>query len=314
MDINSYIQSGRVEHYVLGLATPDDAREIERWAAMHPEFQAEIDRIQGLLGQLAEAYGVQPPADLKSKVLDSVDKAAAGQPDRPRSKPAPKPQPVAELDASRPSTAAPAPQHDGWTQPRAQRTTAPIAWALAALLGAAAGTAGYFAWDFQKKIAAAELTATEAKARLTEVEKACAEKEQREKKYREEIAFIQDGGTKSTVLAGVAEKSPASQVLVHHNLGQKKAFFDVKSLPAAPDGKQYQLWAIRGEEKISMGAFDVPAEKGALVQAVFVENPDAFAITLEPKGGSPVPTLEEMFVVGAVEKPRPPRRRSSEGG
>jgi anti-sigma-K factor RskA len=29
-----------------------------------------------------------------------------------------------------------------------------------------------------------------------------------------------------------------------------------------------------------------------------VENPQAFAVTLEPKGGSAVPTLNQMFVMG----------------
>lgn len=314
MDINSYIHTGRIEHYVLGLASADDAREIERFAAQSPEFQTEIDRVQELLGQLATAYGVQPPADLKAKILAEVDRAASGQPERPKSKTAPKPLEKGEIDASRPTTA-PTAQPENWSvAPRQGSSTAALAWALAGLMTLAAGGAAFFAFDFKKKIEAAETQATVATARLAEVEKACNEKEQKQNRYREDIAFIQDAGTKAVVLKGVETKSPSSEVVVHHNLGQKKVFFDVKSLPTPPTGKQYQIWALRGEEKISMGAFDLPKEAGQLVAATFVENPDAFAITLEKQGGSPVPTLEELYVVGALEKPRPPRRRTTEGG
>lgn len=32
----------------------------------------------------------------------------------------------------------------------------------------------------------------------------------------------------------------------------------------------------------------------------FIDNPRAFAVTLEPRGGSENPTLEQMYVIGEV--------------
>jgi hypothetical protein len=50
-----------------------------------------------------------------------------------------------------------------------------------------------------------------------------------------------------------------------------------------------------------MGVFEVAANEG-LQDVPYIEHPQAFAVTLEPKGGSQAPTLDQMYVVGAVGK------------
>ena len=43
------------------------------------------------------------------------------------------------------------------------------------------------------------------------------------------------------------------------------------------------------------------SKKSIAIQAMkSVENPQAFAITLEKEGGNPTPTMEEMYVMGTI--------------
>ena len=48
-----------------------------------------------------------------------------------------------------------------------------------------------------------------------------------------------------------------------------------------------------------MGVFKVVISAG-FQEVPFIENAAAFAVTLENRGGSPTPTLEEMVVIGNV--------------
>ena len=49
-----------------------------------------------------------------------------------------------------------------------------------------------------------------------------------------------------------------------------------------------------------MGMIDLDFENKILAMKVPKGNIAAFAITLEKQGGSPTPTLEEMYVIGNV--------------
>lgn len=79
----------------------------------------------------------------------------------------------------------------------------------------------------------------------------------------------------------------------------KGVYLDVKNLPQAPTGKQYQLWAIVEGKPVDLGMYD--SKKTDKMQPMkSVENPQAFAITLEKEGGNPTPTMEEMYVMGTI--------------
>ena len=69
------------EAYALG-ALPDDERAtVEAYLALHPERQAEVDDLAGVAGLLALAPPeYEPPADLRRRVMQTVESEAA----RPR--------------------------------------------------------------------------------------------------------------------------------------------------------------------------------------------------------------------------------------
>lgn len=67
------------------------------------------------------------------------------------------------------------------------------------------------------------------------------------------------------------------------------------------DERTYQLWTIAGEQPASAGVFD-PDDDGELDQPVELPtaDPDAWAVTIEPEGGSPAPTSDILFQGTAV--------------
>ena len=60
MNKERFLASGLIEQYVLGLTTPDEAQEVERYARAYPEVQAEIDALRGAIEQYAAQYAVPP--------------------------------------------------------------------------------------------------------------------------------------------------------------------------------------------------------------------------------------------------------------
>ena len=78
------------------------------------------------------------------------------------------------------------------------------------------------------------------------------------------------------------------------------------SLPAEASDKDYQLWVIRDKKPVDAGVFQVSdvGSNGSLYKIDHLVETDknhinAFAITLEPKGGVPQPT-GKMYLLGST--------------
>lgn len=83
---------------------------------------------------------------------------------------------------------------------------------------------------------------------------------------------------------------------------RRSAILHVANLPVVPEDKDYQLWIIKDQKKISAGVFAVrdTAANFFKIDSLAVINPKeiaAFAVTLEPKGGAPQPT-GDIYMVG----------------
>lgn len=77
----------------------------------------------------------------------------------------------------------------------------------------------------------------------------------------------------------------------------KDVYLLANKLPEAAPGKQFQLWAIVNGKPVDAGVIGVCA---GLCKMKNIPNASMFAITLEKKGGSPTPTLDQMYVAGKV--------------
>lgn len=98
-------------------------------------------------------------------------------------------------------------------------------------------------------------------------------------------------------LAGTAAMPQAAGLIAVSPDGQYGTliFADLSPLPA---DQQYQLWLVRGDQRASGGVFSVPATGyGAIVVYTYdpLDSFDTFGITIEPYGGSPGPTGEQVL-------------------
>ena len=71
-------------------------------------------------------------------------------------------------------------------------------------------------------------------------------------------------------------------------------------MPANDAEHQYQLWALVDGKPVDLGVFDMNADDDGMVRMKAIENAQAFAVTLERRGGSSVPTMEQMMVLGTI--------------
>ena len=93
--------------------------------------------------------------------------------------------------------------------------------------------------------------------------------------------------------------SPQSYATVYWDSISHDVYLLVNNLPVPASDKQYQLWAILNGKPVDLGVFDIKKER-LLIQAKNTQGAEAFAITLENKGGSPTPTMEKIYVMGKL--------------
>lgn len=135
-------------------------------------------------------------------------------------------------------------------------------------------------------------------AQLQEQLEDCEERSAVLADLQQQIALVADPHSQYIELAGTADHLDA-QAAVVYNSDKQATLFAPSGLPPIPSDRQYQLWAIVDGATISLGVFDAPADsEQLLLNLPFEAEVDAFAITLEPRGGSVNPTLAEMYVIG----------------
>jgi anti-sigma-K factor RskA len=92
--------------------------------------------------------------------------------------------------------------------------------------------------------------------------------------------------------------SPQSYATVYWDTSSHDVYLMTNNLPVPANDKQYQLWAIFNGKPVDLGVFDIKKER-LLIQARNTQGAEAFAITMEKKGGSPSPE-GTMYVMGKL--------------
>jgi anti-sigma-K factor RskA len=110
----------------------------------------------------------------------------------------------------------------------------------------------------------------------------------------EQIAAAPDAQTAATNVAG------GGQAAVTWSADQGQAVLQTAGLDPAPSGHTYELWFVRGDEKIAAGTFD-PGSRGEaqVLVAGEMHAGDVIAVTVEVTGGSPngVPSDQVVFAL-----------------
>lgn len=272
MNNKEYISSGILENYVLGLTSDQETQEVEHYAKLYPEVQKEIIAIQKALNKYADKYKQTPPESLKQRVWSKI------QEEENRSTEAEQIQDVKTIKLSKKNTF----------------KSYLVAASIIGLIGSA--LVNVILYSKLKKINT-ELSS------LNSEKEYFAEQLQAQKtsynKLQNEYDFVSMPTTKSIILQGV-ENFPNALATVFFNPSTKEVYLKVNNLPIPPPDKQYQLWAIVDGKPLDAGIFDVNHAVEVMQKMNEFQTAQAFAVTLEKKGGSPSPSLDAMYVIGNV--------------
>ncbi len=258
MNVEQYIQSGILEAYALGACNTAEQAEVERMAAAYPEVKTALDAIFADLEKMAFAGAVPPPPALKDRIMEAIAQAQTVGQEQPAPSTASKGSPL-------------------WL------------WLMALFILAQGVLVIYLSTQLFK-----------AKRQMTETEQRMADCESRQQQQlqaaQSQLALLADPATRLVRISPLSGRSETWQLALYHNPTNAKTLLHLATLPPAPAGKDWQLWAIVNGVPQSMGVIALQNQAQPLLNVPFVAQAEAFAISLEPAGGSTLPT--EVVALG----------------
>lgn len=276
MNPNEYIESGILERYVLGQCTPEEIKEVQCMARVFNEVQNEIDAIEATLQTYAQMQAVAPPVALKAKIIAQLDTLSSDMPDAKHHK-----LPETKVVSI-------------------QQNTSNFKWQMlaAACLVLALGLGYLYNHSNNQRI---ELNnkLDVSQNDLATWEQNNSNLKQRLQKADALLAMVNDTAIQQIQMKGLAIAQNALAT-IYWNKQDKQVYLNINNLPQPKQGQQFQLWAIADGKPVDLGVFDVNTDSMVIVKMKEIQNPQAFAVTLEPAGGSISPTMDQMYVMGSM--------------
>ncbi|MBR9859541.1 anti-sigma factor [bacterium] len=264
MEYKELIESGKLELFALGALEGQEKKEIESLLEENKELREEYDQIVAALHQYGNA--VSEPAD-----ISILEKAKA------------------RIDNN-------IEEEQVVSHPAAKPKSNPFKWlsiAASVLLIFSVAMNFQFNKDLQaleQEVLALEAEQSQIAARTVELNEALVSRE-------ELIADISSGEVIRTYM-GSTPSYNGYESTVFWNKVTSEVILATNNLPALSANEQYQLWAIVDGKPVDAGVFD--SENKLLNMKPIQGEAAAFAVTIEPKGGSVDPTLEKMCMMGNV--------------
>ncbi|HEX6192740.1 MAG TPA: anti-sigma factor [Chitinophagaceae bacterium] len=257
MNIKDYISSGVVESYVLGLSTEDDKQEFEQLCARHPELVAARNEFEIALEKRLFNEASTPASGIKSRIMEAIRQDTSVNQT-----------PIITMENR-----------------NNVRNSSPMRWiAVAAVILLL--VSAYFAFNFYTRNKDLEMELARSRNAETEMN-------DKMKKLEDETRIMSDPNV--AVVNMVGTQAPAKATAnVYWDSTSSNVFLVVKNMPQLPSEKQYQLWALIDGQPKDLGLFDVGDNKKLILKMKNTQKADAFAITIETRGNTGGPTLEQM--------------------
>lgn len=286
LNIKEYISSGILELYAAGALTEREAAEVEQMATAHPEVRAELDAIQQAIDKYAGMHRRNPRPELRQTVLDKIDQLEDYTAEN-----------VKQFNQTRTENSRimkPGGESHEYQRPAKFSYLMAAVWAFLAL-----NIIGNVFFYTRLKGTEEQMTVVvnENNRMKLEYEKIKLDME----KKSTDMKMVMNRSNKVVDMKGM-EIAPQSFATVYWNPNTKQVMLNVDNLPKPPADKQYQLWALKDGKPIDAGVFDMKPGAGGdmFMMPVKIPEADAFAVTLENMGGSPSPTLTQLYVMGKI--------------
>lgn len=262
MNIQEYIASGILETYLLGGLSAAEAGEVEAYAKQYPQIREALDLLEEDLEKLAFSQAEAPPASLASRIS-------------------------AQLDFKVPEEEVKVIPIPSFYRP---------AIAASVTLALIASTAAGIFWNKWQHAEGRVLALETEKNTLAENINLTRQELDRSQRY---LSLLQDSSSVLVTLKGSALSPHAAAKVLWNKSTQEVYLGGIAALPTPAEEQQYQLWAIVDGQPVDAGVFDLEHPQ-VMQQLKTIGKAQAFAITLEKKGGSPTPTLANLYLIGNV--------------
>jgi len=273
----AYIESGILELYVLGQLNAQEQSEVQTMASTYPEVKQEMEAIEIAMEKYAVQNAVKPSEGLENRIFERLGIAA------PEVKQEAK---IIPLNADL--------RNNYQSKIRSLRLALAACVALLVVSVAALYSAHSDLGTARDQIASLSADREKFSSTVNYMKSNNAD-------LSKIVAMADDPNWKTIKLAG--QKNPNDNMVVYwHPKGKQVMVNTTKMvLPANDKSHQYQLWALVNGKPVDLGVFDVnPDTSHILVNMKEIGTAQAFAVTLEQRGGSPTPTMEQMMVMGGV--------------
>lgn len=271
MNVTEYIASGILESYVVGAVSDQERREVECLSAIYPEIRSELDELSDTLENYALLHSLEPPAALKTQLMAQLDFNESPQP-------VIRPMPVV--------------RNPDFTY----RST----WVVAASVGLLMLIFSFF---LLSRLRTNQNTVVSLRTVNDSLQSDVRQLRDYQVYNEQRLEILQKAGMRVIQLRG-NQKAPNSDVFVYWNTKTRQVSVDIKSLPTLPPNRQYQLWSLVDGKPVDAGVFESdttnPAQALQLLKRS-VGRADAFAVTVEKRGGSPAPTMSTLLALTPVD-------------
>ncbi len=271
MNLKDYIASGIIESYVMGLASESEKTEFEQLCAENPALVAERRKFEESLEHYAAEHPVQPPSEVKVKVLEAIGNTDSR------------------------STSFNSTKIITMENAKSSGSVGVIRFVAAAsvILLIVMAAMYYHVSEQNKTISEQNKDLSSTNDRLKERLDTTQSTLDR---IVQEQSVVSDPNALVVNMVGTTV-APKSSANIYWDSANTSVYLVVKNMPKLPSDKQYQLWALIDGKPKDLGVFDATDEK-VILKMKNTQKAQAFAITIENKGGSPSPDLKRLQSMG----------------
>ncbi|MFT6815125.1 MAG: anti-sigma-K factor RskA [Sphingobacteriales bacterium] len=262
-ELNTYLESGVLELYALGMLSEKEMIEVDNAISNHPELEAEFGQLLSTISKSNKAVGNAPSDRVKRAILTEIDESTSKD--------------TSTKTGGRIISL----KSDMFHSISAAALITIMVLSVLANLVLFSSYSGLnenlVAMQQEKQIF---INRTNVIASGVEAEK----------KH-----LVCKASCQMVKLQGL-ENSPESYAMVHWDTLESHLYLEFFDLPSHNIDYTYQLWALKDCKPIDAGIFTSNEEIHILKEMKDIAKADAFAVTIEPSGGSVSPTMDQMYL------------------
>lgn len=271
-ELKTYLESGILEQYVLGDLSKEEMIAVEKNALRYPEIRTEISEIGNALLGYAKSNSIEPSAAFRNRILNSLDSSDQ------------------DIQVSRLNPSAASPKSSPFYKYAFTASLALLFLSIILLI------------DLNNKLNESN---TQIAVLQSDIQKFSNQVNYMDRELtdtRNALQFHQNPAAYKLVSLKGSAKAPSASILLAFNAEKEELMIDLSSLnmPSNDQEHQYQLWAMVDGKPVDLGVFDTGTGSTGMKKMKSVKDAQAFAVTLEPRGGSSNPTMDQMMAIGNI--------------